>query len=98
MDKSPEVLIYLQTVKNYIETNEEAKKYFIANDVESDFYELVIDIAQINFTKRGEPQLSKGQFELIRITLLSFKKSEEEEIPSDSIYEYIPTHINFYLN
>lgn len=98
MENSPEVLIYLQTVKKYVEGNEEAKKYFIANDVESDFYGLVLDVAQINFTKRGEPQLSKGQFELIRITLLSFKKSAEEDIPSDSIYEYIPTQINFYLN
>ena len=98
MDKSPEVLIYLQTVKKYIENNHDARKYFIANDSESDFYELVVDIAQINFDKRGEPQLSKEQFELVRITLIAFKKSEEEEeLPNDSIYEYIPKHINFFL-
>lgn len=98
MEKSPEVLIYLQTVKKYIDSNEEVKKYFVANDSESDFYDLVVDIAQINFEKRGEPHLSKEQFELVRITLIAFKKSEEEEnVPDDSIYEYIPEHINFYL-
>lgn len=98
MEKSPEVLIYLQTVKKYIENNQDAKKYFVANDSETDFYELVTDIAQINFDKRGEPHLSKEQFELIRITLIAFKKSEEEESePDDSIYEYIPSHINFFL-
>lgn len=98
MNKSPEVLIYLQTVRKYIESNQEARKYFIPNNVESDFYGLVEDISQINFTKRGEPELSKEQFEFIRITLMAFKNAEEEEILSDSIYEYIPTHINFYLN
>jgi Golgi nucleoside diphosphatase len=96
MEKSPEVLIYLQTVKKYIDGNEEAKKYFIANDSESDFFDLIGDISQINFEKRGQPELSKEQFELVRITLIAFKKSEEE-IPDDSIYEYIPNHINFYL-
>ena len=96
MEKSPEVLIYLQTVKKYIDGNEEAKKYFIANDIESDFFDLVSDISQINFDKRGQPELSKEQFELVRITLIAFKKSEEE-IPDDSIYEYIPNHVNFYL-
>jgi hypothetical protein len=97
MNTSPEVLIYLQTVKNYIDNNEEAKRYFIANGSESDFYGIVVDIAQINFNKRGEPQLSKEQLELVRITLIAFKKSEEQELPNDSIYEYIPKHINFYL-
>ena len=35
---SPEVLIYLQTVKNYFETNKEAKEFFLSNSDSELFY------------------------------------------------------------
>jgi hypothetical protein len=93
----PDVLVYIQTVKTYLDKNSEAKEYFIGDNSEESFYELVIDVASVNYEKRGEPQLTKEQFELIRITLRAFKQAEEEEVEDTSIYEYIPKHINFYL-
>lgn len=90
----PDVLVYIQSVKSYLERNSEAREYFIGDKSEESFFELVIDIANVNYEKRGEPQLTKEQFELVRITLKAFEEAEKED---DSIYEYIPNHIKFYL-
>ena len=90
----PDVLVYIQSVKSYLERNSEAREYFIGDKSEESFFELVIDIANVNYEKRGEPQLTKEQFELVRITLRAFQQAENED---NSIYEYIPNHINFYL-
>ena len=90
----PDVLVYIQSVKSYLEKNSEAREYFIGDNSEESFFELVIDIANVNYEKRGEPQLTKEQFELVRITLKAF---QEVEVEDNSIYEYIPNHINFYL-
>ena len=49
---SPEVLIYIQTVRNYFETNKEAKEFFLSNSDEKLFYEHLIEIAQKNFDKK----------------------------------------------
>jgi hypothetical protein len=82
MDKiSPEVLIYIQSVKNYFETNIEAKEYFLSNSNEELFYKHMTEIAQKNFTKNGEAILNREQFELLRktitaITVVSKKKVE----------------------
>lgn len=70
MDKvSPEVLIYLQTVRNYLETNVEAKEYFLSNSNEELFYKHMTEIAQKNFKKNGEATLDREQFELLRRTI-----------------------------
>ena len=43
MDKiSPEVLIYLQSVKNYFETNIEAKEFFLSDSNEELFYKQML--------------------------------------------------------
>lgn len=82
MDKiSPEVLIYIQSVKNYFETNIEAKEYFLSNSNEELFYKHMTEIAQKNFTKNGEAILNREQFELLRktitaITVVGKKKVE----------------------
>ena len=78
---SPEVLIYIQSVKNYFETNIEAKEYFLSNSNEELFYKHMTEIAQKNFTKNGEAILNREQFELLRktitaITVVSKKKVE----------------------
>jgi len=94
MNLHTNVLVYLQNVKNYIENNIEAKNYFIGSNDEDSFYDLIKDIANVNYEKSGEPQLTRAQFELVRITLQEFTEGEKED---DSIYEYIPNHIKFYL-
>jgi hypothetical protein len=94
MELHPDVLVYLQSVKTYLENNTEAREYFIGDSDEESFLDLVSDVANVNYEKRGEPQLTKAQFEFVRITLRAFTQSETQD---DSIYEYIPNHINFYL-
>ena len=66
---SPEVLIYLQTVKNYFETNTEARDFFLSNSDEELFYKHMTEIAQKNFEKNGDATLDREQFELLRRTV-----------------------------
>ena len=66
---SPEVLIYLQTVKNFFETNVEAREYFLSNSSEELFFKHMAEIAQKNFEKNGEATLDREQFELLRRTV-----------------------------
>jgi hypothetical protein len=78
MDYSPEVLIYLQTVKSYFKTNEEAREYFISNVDEELFYQHLCEISEKNFKKNGEVMLTKEQFELLRKTLTAIEISTKE--------------------
>ena len=71
MDKlSPEVLIYVQSVKNYFQKNDEAREYFIANSDEEQFFKHLSEISQKNFEQLGEPMLNKEQFDLLRKTMM----------------------------
>jgi hypothetical protein len=70
---SPEVLIYIQTVKHYFETNKEAREYFLGNADEELFYKHLSEISQKNFEKDGEVMLNKEQFELLRKTVSVLK-------------------------
>lgn len=86
---SPEVLIYVQSVKNYFQKNNEARKYFIADSDEEEFFKHLSEISQKNFNKNGEVMLDKEQFELLRITIqaiaLVTKPIEEIKI-EDNIF------------
>lgn len=79
MDLSPEVLIYLQTVKNYFATNQEAREYFIADSDEEMFFNHLSEISQKNFEKSGEVMLNKEQFELLRITVRAIKVTKDDK-------------------
>lgn len=94
MNFSPESLIYLQTLKNYFQNNEEAKKYFLSSLNEEDFYASVLNVAENNFRKSGEPQLTQEQLEFLRVSLTIFKRVEESDF--GRIYEYEPTNLKFY--
>ena len=90
MDLSPEVLTYLQTVKNFLKKNDEAKKYFLHGVDEKMFYEHLCEISQKNFEQLGEPMLNKEQFDLLRKTMKaisivgkSINELEEEEVDSE---------------
>jgi hypothetical protein len=82
-----EVLIYLQSVKNYFNSNNEAKEYFIGDGDEELFYTHLTDISQKNFEKNGEVMLDKEQFELLRTTIqvihISTKKYTKFEIKNE---------------
>jgi hypothetical protein len=86
MKSSPEVLIYLQTVKNYLNTNKEAYDYFL-KDVNVDFfYKHLQEISQKNYDKNGEAMLSMEQFELLRKTSIAIAISESETNDEDKIF------------
>jgi hypothetical protein len=91
MDKlSPEVLIYVQSVKNYFQKNNEAREYFIANSDEEQFFKHLSEISQKNFDKNGEVMLDKTQFELLRVTVqaIAIVTAPVENLPSveDNIF------------
>lgn len=83
MDLSPDVLTYIQTVKNFLNKNEEARKYFLNGIEEELFYNHLSEIAEKNFESFGEPQLSREQFDLLRKTMraLSIVKKSIDELP-----------------
>jgi hypothetical protein len=84
MDKiSAEVLIYLQTVRNYFETNNEAKLYFLSNSNEELFYKHMTEIAQKNYEKNGEATLDREQFELLRKTVSAISVTKKVEIKDE---------------
>jgi hypothetical protein len=87
---SPEVLIYLQSVKHYFNTNKEANDYFIGDGDEDLFFKHLIEISQKNFEKNGEVMLDKEQFEALRITVkvvnIGSKEYTEEEIKEVNIF------------
>ena len=89
-----EVLIYLQTVKNFFKLNDETRNYFISDSDEEVFYKHLCEISQKNFEDNGEVMLNKEQFELLRRTILAITISQKdieevvEEIPNqeDNIF------------
>lgn len=94
-NSSVEIEIYLRNVRDYIEGNSEAYQYFVGDGSMDTFMDLLKNIAVQNQQTNGEPQLTRAQFEFLRISVGVFKKVEEEE--ENSIYQYIPSHIKFYL-
>jgi hypothetical protein len=76
---SPEVLIYIQTVKHYFESNKEAREYFLGNTNEEIFYKHLSEISQKNFDKEGEVMLNKEQFETLRKIVTPSKKETEKK-------------------
>jgi magnesium-transporting ATPase (P-type) len=75
---SPEVLMYIQTVKHYFQNNQEAHDYFLGNTDEELFYEYLSEISQKNFDKDGEVMLNKEQFESLRKTMSDLKKQSNK--------------------
>ena len=90
----PEVLIYIQKVKTYLENDDKARSYFL-DDVDEDlFYQHLIEISRKNFEKDGEPTLTQDQFELLRKTLRAVHISKNEKNDEDDVNEKIYMRIN----
>lgn len=65
-----EVLIYIEKLKSFFESNNEACEYFFNFPKENKFYGVVLAYSVDNFEKNGTPEVSKKQFEEIRKKLL----------------------------
>jgi hypothetical protein len=85
MNFSPEVLIYIQTVKNYLNTNKEAHDYFLGNSDETLFFEHLAEISQKNFEKEGEVMLNREQFDLLRKTIIAITIAKSEKFNNKKV-------------
>lgn len=86
---SPEISIYLQKIKNYLETNQQAREYFIDNNYDL-FFDELIKISNENLEKKGDPSLTIDQFEEVRL------KSRNKTEPQ--IYMDLKHYGKLYLN
>lgn len=75
---SPEVLIYVQSIKKFFNTNVEAQKYFDLEGNEEKFFEYVGEMSQRNFEEDGEPELTVLQFEELRHKISKFPVEENQ--------------------
>lgn len=93
----PDVLIYIQAVKTYLEKNEDARKYFL-DDVDQElFYRLITEFATKNFKKNGEVMLSQQQFETIR-KMCKTKKVNFMTFINDNVFMNIGVYGDICLN
>lgn len=73
---SPEVLIYVQSIKKFFNTNIEAQKYFDLEGNEEKFFEYITEMSQKNFEEDGEPELTILQFEELRSKISKYPENE----------------------
>jgi len=98
---SPEVLIYVQNVRNFFKNDIDARQYFLNEVDEELFFKYLSEISQKNFDKDGEPILTKDQFELLRKTLQLVditKKEFKEETTEDRLFMNVGTFGKICLN
>jgi len=79
---SPEVLIYINKLRDFLSKNQESKEYFLHGINEEIFFEHLTEFSEKNFKENGEPTLTIEQFELIRKMLQSNDKKEYITYPN----------------
>ena len=86
----PEVLIYIQTVRNFFKNNKGTSDYFLSQVDEEMFFKHLGEISKKNFEDTGEVMLNETQFELLRKTLIALKISEMDgsELPEEITFDY----------
>ena len=72
----PQLLIYINKLKKYLETNRDARQYFLGKIDEDLFFQYLTDIAEKNLNTNGNPTLTMKQFELLKKTLTAKLISE----------------------
>jgi hypothetical protein len=80
MSTPAEVLIYVQTIKQFFSKNDEARDYFLDGVDEELFFRQITAIAEINFTKKGDATLTQSQFEFVRAALRVFVARKEHSV------------------
>ena len=85
-----EVLIYIQKVKNYLSNDKEAQEYFIGDSDMEEFYKHLSVISEKNLETNGQPELSKEQFELLRMTVkVSAIRKQRIFYSDDKLFMYL---------
>ena len=94
-----EILVYLQRVKNYLNTNEEANKYFIGDSDVDECYNQLTIVSEKNFETNGQPELTKEQFELLRIAALATAISKQRVFYSeDKLFLFLVDYPGICMN
>jgi hypothetical protein len=93
----PDVLIYVQSVKDFFSKNKETRDYFIGGSDEDEFFNFLSEISSKNYEEKNEPQLTKEQFELLRgmIQVEKLKNLAEEK---DNLFFDVTGFGKFCLN
>ena len=94
-----EVLVYIQKIKNFLNTNKSARDYFIGKSDVDEFYKQLSIISEKNYETNGQPELTKEQFELLRLTLEVVAISQQKMFITEDglfmVYEnYPPISLN----
>lgn len=79
---SPDVLVYIQSLKKYFSINTDAQKYFSIENNEQKFFDQLTEISQKNYEENGEPELNIEQFEELRKELSDVTGSKNTFIAS----------------
>lgn len=95
----PEVATYMQSFRNFLKNNQEARLYFLSGVDEDLFFEQFEEVAENNYKKSGDAMLNRDQLEELRISLLEVNVAKEREIkiPS-SIFVEVPNFGFYCLN
>ena len=83
MIMTPEVLMYIQSLKIYFEKNKDVRDYFIGNSDEELFFEHLIEISKKNYKTNNDPMLTEVQFELLKKTISALTISKKEFTKDD---------------
>ena len=83
---SPEVLMYIQTVKNFLKKNDASPKYFAVDRNEDVFFEYISELSQKNFEENENPQLTLEQFELLRKRMRGTSDEEHKVLLGQFIF------------
>ena len=63
---NPEILIYIQTVKKFFNSDDKARQYFLSSTNEEAFFKHLYIFSEKNLEKTGEPALTIEQFEEVK--------------------------------
>jgi hypothetical protein len=74
----PEVLIYVQNLKQYFDKHQEDQDYFTGNNDKELFFKQLLEVAEKNFNESGEPNLTIAQFEELRKNQTSDEEKKYE--------------------
>ena len=74
---TPEVATYVQSFKNFLKNNEEARLYFLNGIDENSFFEHFEEIAESNYEKHGDAMLNRDQLECLRKTMITLNVVKE---------------------
>jgi hypothetical protein len=95
----PEVATYMQSFRNFLKNNEEARLYFLSGIDEDLFFEHFEEVAEKNYKKSGDAMLNRDQLEELRIKILEANNTKELKLKiPNNIFVDVPNFGFYCLN